>query len=62
MTSSFRSPEGWYQETSRIGCEVEDFRGNRLAVFVPLYEDEIRSVEGPDAIAAPKEPPKVGVH
>jgi hypothetical protein len=25
---------------------VEDCRGNQLAVVVPLYEDEIRSVEG----------------
>jgi hypothetical protein len=25
---------------------VEDYRGNQLAVFVRLYEDEIRSVEG----------------
>ncbi len=41
---------------------MED-RGNQLAVVVPLYEDEIRSVEGPDANrAAPKEPAKVGVH
>ncbi len=28
---------------------MEDFRGNRLAVVVLVYEDEIRSVEGPGA-------------